>query len=167
MVVVACVLALTPIISAQTLTPPLHQAVISGDRAAVQRLIRSKADVNAANRYGVTPLSLAAQRGHADLVDLLLKAGASVTRAEAKLPDGQTLLMHAARTGSVASVKALIAAGSTLNARETRTGTTAVAWAATSNRGDAVRVLAVAGAVLNVLSKVTPYPPPQNGVLLS
>jgi ankyrin repeat protein len=167
LVVVACVLALTPMVSAQTQTTPLHQAVLSGDRAAVQRLIRSKADVNAANRYGVTPLSLAAQRGHADLIDLLLKAGASVKMAEAKLPEGQTLLMHAARTGSVASLKALLAAGSSLNARETRTGTTAVIWAATSNRGDAVRVLAEAGADLDVLSKVTSYPHTQNGVLLS
>jgi ankyrin repeat protein len=158
---------LTPIVSAQAQTTPLHQAVLSGDRGAVQRLIRSKADINAANRYGVTPLSLAAQRGHADLIDALLKAGASVKLAEAKLPEGQTLLMHAARTGSVASLKALIAAGSSLNARETRTGTTAVVWAATSNRGDAVRVLAEAGADLNVLSKVTSYPHTQNGVLLS
>jgi ankyrin repeat protein len=158
---------LTPIVSAQAQTTPLHQAVLSGDRGAVQRLIRSKADINAANRYGVTPLSLAAQRGHADLIDALLKAGASVKLAEAKLPEGQTLLMHAARTGSVASLKALIAAGSSLNARETRTGTTAVVWAATSNRGDAVRVLAEAGADLIVLSKVTSYPHTQNGVLLS
>ena len=163
----ACLLALMPVLSAQTQTTPLHQAVLAGDRAAVQRLIRSKADVNAANRYGVTPLSLAAQRGHADLIDVLLKAGASVKTAEAKLPEGQTLLMHAARAGSVASLKALIAAGSSLNARETRTGTTAVIWAATSNRGDAVRVLAEAGADLNVLSKVTSYPHTQNGVLLS
>jgi len=163
----ACVLALMPVLSAQTQTTPLHQAVLAGDRAAVQRLIRSKADVNAANRYGVTPLSLAAQRGHADLIDVLLKAGASVKTAEAKLPEGQTLLMHSARAGSVASLKALIGAGSSLNARETRTGTTAVIWAATSNRGDAVRVLAEAGADLNVLSKITSYPHTQNGVLLS
>ena len=167
MVVVACILALTPLLSAQTQTPSLHQAVLSGDRADMQRLIRSKADVNAANRYGVTPLSLATQRGHADLIDLLLKAGASVKMAEAKLPDGQTLLMHAARTGNVASLKALLAAGSNLNARETRTGTTAVIWAATTNRGDAIRVLAEAGADLDVLSKVTSYPHTQNGVLLS
>jgi uncharacterized protein len=167
LILVACALALTPIVSAQTQTTPLHQAVLSGDRAAVQRLIRSKADVNAANRYGVTPLSLAAQRGHADLIDALLKAGASVKLADAKLPDGQTLLMHAARTGSVASLKALIAAGSSLNAHETRTGTTAVVWAAASNRGDAVRVLAEAGADLNVLSKITSYPHTQNGVLLT
>ena len=167
LVVGACVLALAQALSAQTQTTPLHQAVVSGDGVAVQRLIRSGADVNAANRYGVTPLSLAAQRGRGDLIDTLLKAGASVKTAEARLPEGQTLVMHAARTGDIASLKALIAAGSNVNARETRTGTTAVIWAATGNRGDAVRVLAEAGADLNVLSKITSYPHTQNGVLLS
>jgi uncharacterized protein len=163
----ACLLGLTQGIAAQDGTSALHQAVLSGDRAATERQIRAGDDVNLASRYGVTPLSLAAQRGHADLVDVLLRAGASVTTAESRLPDGQTLLMLAARTGSVASLKSLIAAGSSLNARETRTGTTAVVWAATANRGDAIRVLAEAGADLNVLSKVTAYPHTQNGVLLT
>jgi ankyrin repeat protein len=166
-IVGACLVALTHGVSAQDQISPLQQAVRSGDRAAAQRLIRSGADVNAATRYGDTPLSLAAQRGHADLIDLLLKAGASVKAAESKLPESQTLLMLAARTGNVASVKALLAAGSNPNARETRTGTTAAIWAATGSHGHAIRVLAEAGADLNVLSKVTSYPHTQNGVLLS
>jgi uncharacterized protein len=166
-VLVSVIAALAPDLAAQTQTTPLQQAVLSGDRAAVQKLIRSGADLNAANRYGVTPLLLAAQRGHAGVIDVLLKAGASVTTADARLPEGQTLVMHAARSGNVASMKALVAAGSPLNARETRTGTTAVIWAAVSNRGDAVRVLAEAGADLNVRSKITSYPHTQNGVLLS
>jgi uncharacterized protein len=165
--VAACLVALTLNLSAQTRTTPLHQAVLAGDRPAAQRLIRSGADVNAANRYGVTPLLVAAQRGNAELIDLLLKAGASAKTAEAKLPEGQTLLMHASRTGNVASMKSLIAAGSNINARETRTGTTAAIWAATGNRAEAIRVLAEAGADLDVLSKVTSYPHTQNGVLLS
>jgi ankyrin repeat protein len=166
-IVAACVLALVKALSAQTVPTPLHQALLIGDRVAVQRVIASGADINAANRYGVTPLLLAAQRGRGDLVELLLKAGASVKNAEARLPEGQTLLMHAARTGDIAALKALITAGSTINARETRTGTTAAIWAATGNRAAAVRVLAEAGADLNVLSKVTSYPHTQNGVLLS
>jgi len=159
--------ALTQGLAAQSDTSALDQAVLSGDRAATERQIRAGADVNLANRYGVTPISLAAQRGHADLIDVLLKAGASVKTAESRLPDGQTLLMLAARTGNVASLKSLIAAGSSPNARETRTGTTAVTWAATSNRADAIRVLAEAGTDLNLLSKVTAYPHTQNGVLLT
>ena len=166
-IVSAGLLALTHGVSAQAQNSPLLQAVLTGERVAVQRAISSGADVNAANRYGVTPLSLAAQRGRGDLIELLLKAGASVKTAESKLPEGQTLLMHAARTGQVAAVKALLTGGSNPNARETRTGTTAAIWAATGSHGNAIRVLAEAGADLNVLSKVTSYPHTQNGVLLS
>jgi ankyrin repeat protein len=75
--------------------------------------------------------------------------------------------MLAARTGSVDAVKRLVAAGSDVNARETRTGTTPAVWAAASNRVDAIRALAEAGADLNVQSKITNYPHTQNGVLLS
>jgi ankyrin repeat protein len=75
--------------------------------------------------------------------------------------------MLAANTGSVDAVKRLVAAGSDVNARETRTGTTALVWAASSNRADAVRVLVESGADLNVQSKVTQYPHTQNGVLLA
>ncbi len=166
-IVIACLLSLTQALAAQTQTTPLHQAVLTGDHAAAQRLIRSGADVNAANRYGVTPLLVAAQRGNAELIDLLLKSGANVKTAEAKLPEGQTLLMHAARTGQIAAMKSLIAAGSNPNASETRTGPTAAIWAATGSRANAIRVLAEAGADLNVLSKITSYPHTQNGVLLS
>ncbi|HZM94344.1 MAG TPA: ankyrin repeat domain-containing protein [Vicinamibacterales bacterium] len=148
-------------------TSALHWAVRAGDAASAELLIRAGARVDAANRYGVTPLSLAARIGRADVIDLLLKSGASIKIAEATLPEGQTLTMHAARTGGVDAVKRLIAAGSDIDARETRTGTTALVWAAVSNRSDVVRALAEAGADLNIQSKVTNYPHTQNGVLLS
>ncbi len=148
-------------------TSALHWAVSTGDASTAELLIRAGARVDAANRYGVTSLSLAARNGRADLIGLLLKSGASIKTAESSLPEGQTLVMHAARTGSVDAVKRLAAAGSDVNARETRTGTTALVWAATSNRAEAVRALVEAGADPNIQSKVTNYPHTQNGVLLS
>ena len=163
----ACLVALCQTVVAQDGTSDLHLAVRAGDRTATERLIRSGADVNGANRYGVTPLSLAARNGNAELIDVLLKAGASVKTAESGLPEGQTLLMLAARTGDVDSLKRLLAAGSDVNARETRTGTTALVWAATSNHAAAVRMLAESGADVNTQSKVTAYPHTQNGVLLT
>ena len=39
-------------------------------------LLRAGANVKAANRYGVTPLSLACTNGNGAMVELLLKAGA-------------------------------------------------------------------------------------------
>jgi len=148
-------------------TSALHWAVSAGDATTTELLIRAGARVDVANRYGVTPLSHAARNGRADLIDLLLKSGVRVKAAESTLPEGQTLVMQAARTGSVDSVKRLAAAGSDVNARETRTGTTALVWAAASNRAEAVRALVEAGADPNIQSKVTNYPHTQNGVLLS
>jgi ankyrin repeat protein len=148
-------------------TRALHWAVRSGDSPTTELLIRAGAHVDTPNRYGVTPLSLAAQNGRADLIDVLLGAGAQVKTAEATLPEGQTLVMLAARTGHADAVKRLIAAGSDVNARESRTGTTALAWAAASDREEAIRALVESGADVNVQSKVTRYPHTQNGVLLS
>jgi len=148
-------------------TTDLHRAARSRDLQAAERLIKAGAGVNAANRYGVTPLSLAADNGDAPMIAALLKAGASIKTAEATLPDHQTLLMRAARTGRVDALKTLIGAGDAIDAKETRTGTTAAIWAATYNRADAVHALAEAGADLNVMSTVTAYPHTQNGVLLT
>src|SRR4029453_14775218 len=104
--------------------------------------------------------------GDARVLALLLDAGASIKSAESTLPDGQTLLMRAARAGQVDALKALIGAGANVNARERRTGTTALIWAATYDRAAAVRVLAEAEADLNATSLLTAYPHTQNGVLL-
>ena len=49
------------------------------------RLIRAGADVKAANRYGVTPLSLACINGNAAMIEKLLKAGADANAAGPKM----------------------------------------------------------------------------------
>src|SRR5437660_2279327 len=73
-------------------TTPLHRAVFSNDVPAVQRLLQSGANPSAANRYSITPISLAAMNGNAAIVEMLLKAGADSKR---NLPGGQTVLMTA------------------------------------------------------------------------
>lgn len=148
-------------------TSVLHWIVRQGDAATARLLLAAGARADAINRYGVSPLALAARHGYPELVGALLDAGAGVRAAEAGLPEGQTLLMLSARAGDVASIKRFLAAGSAPNARETRTGTTAVVWAAVANRPAAVRALADAGADLDIQSKVTAYPHTQNGVLLT
>src|SRR5688500_12578778 len=55
-------------------TTALHHAVQVNDRARVEALVRGGANVSAANRYGVTPLSLAATNGDPAVVELLLAA---------------------------------------------------------------------------------------------
>jgi uncharacterized protein len=139
-------------------TTALHWAVRADDQPTAALLIGAGADVNAANRYGVTPVSLAARNGNAALLHLLIDAGARTGVADAALPDGQTLLMHAARTGIVDAVSVLIKHGADVNARERRVGTTALIWAVTEDRAAVARTLLDAGADPNARSAATHYP---------
>ena len=54
----------------------LVDAVKSGDQTAVAALLKEKADVNATQPGGATPLAWAAERANDDIARLLLEAGA-------------------------------------------------------------------------------------------
>ena len=84
-------------------------------------LIRAGANVNAASRYGMTPIIFAAQNGEPAVVAALLKAGANPNSA---LPEGETALMTAARTGSVESIKLLVETGAKIDTKEQWQGQT-------------------------------------------
>ena len=58
------------------LNQQLIKAAEEGNLADVQGLIKQGADVNAKNKYGWTPLRLAARRGHTEIVKSLLANGA-------------------------------------------------------------------------------------------
>src|SRR5437868_3659580 len=51
----------------------LHWTVYHDDLATATLLINASANAKAANRYGVTPLSLACTNGNTEIVELLLK----------------------------------------------------------------------------------------------
>jgi ankyrin repeat protein len=121
----------------------LHWASRWNNLEAASALIKSGANVKAANRYGVTPLSLACINGSAPMIELLLKAGAD---ANTVLPEGETALMTAARTGDVNAVKALIAHGADVNFKETQRGQTALMWAAAEGNAEVVAELVERGA---------------------
>jgi uncharacterized protein len=57
-------------------TTALHWAVYHDDSETAALLVRAGANVNAVNRYGVPPLSLACSNGSGGVVKLLLAAGA-------------------------------------------------------------------------------------------
>ena len=101
----------------------------------------------------------------AEVVASLLKAGADPRTGDAALPEGQTSLMLAAGAGNVDTLTQLAAHGSNVNATESRTGTTALMWAAAENRPAAVRALAELGADVNIRSRVTDYPHTPPGVI--
>jgi ankyrin repeat protein len=89
------------------------------------------------------------------MIELLLKAGAD---ASASLPGGETALMTAARTGKIRAVKALLAGGADVNAKEVQSGQSALVWAAAEGNVEVVEALIAAGADfrLRLRSGLTP-----------
>jgi ankyrin repeat protein len=85
------------------------------------------------------------------MVDRLLAAGAN---ANAALLNGETVLMTCARAGDAGSVKALIARGAEVNAKEHEHQQTALMWAAAERHPDVVAALLQAHADIRVRSLV-------------
>jgi ankyrin repeat protein len=157
---------------------PLADAAEQRDQNSVRALLKTGADVNAAQVDGTTALHWATYNDQADTVAVLIKAGANVNAlnrygvpplaqacingnaaivkllldagadAKAKMKGGETVLMLAARSGNVDAVKALLAHGADPNARE-RLGQTALMWAAAEGHTPVVRMLLEFGADLN------------------
>jgi ankyrin repeat protein len=116
------------------------------DIAAVRALLRQGADVNAAQGDGMTALHWAAQQGDAEIVSMLVAAGANI-RATTRL-GGFTPIHLASQAGHAQIVAALIAAGSNVNAKTT-TGASPLMMAAKAGSADTVTRLVENGADIN------------------
>lgn len=155
---------------------PVADAAMQGDRAAVQSLIRQKADVNAPQADGATAIQWASYRDDFAMADLLIAAGANVKAANregatalylaalhgsskmiAKLltagadpnelgPEGETPLMLAARTGDLDCIQVLLDHHADVNAKDKLRGTTPLMWAAEQSHPEAMKVLLAHGA---------------------
>ena len=127
----------------------LHWATQADDGASVRRLLEAGAKISP-NRYGITPLFVAATQGNAAMITLLLDAGAE---ASAAAPDGRTPLMMAAQAGRPEAVRALLARGASVNACEQAQAQTALMWAAVEGHAEAVKALLAGGADSGARSK--------------
>jgi ankyrin repeat protein len=142
----------------------------------------STEDINATQPDGMSALFWAVYYGEADMVSLLLDAGAdanvqnrygltpliqsSITGngeiismlldagadANARTLQGDTALMNAAKAGSVQGVQALIEAGAGVEARDGYSFQSPLMWAAAFNQAEIVRILAENGADVNARS---------------
>jgi len=151
-------------------------AAMKGDKAAVQTLIRQKADVNLPQADGATAIQWAAYRNDLDIADLLIAAKADVKapnhdgatplrlasingsapmiqrllKAGADVNEassnGETALMFAARNGNPDAVKVLIDNKADVNAKEKLRGTTPLMWAAEQAHPEAIKLLLASGA---------------------
>ena len=145
---IALVFTLSLSLGAQAPVPsPVADAAERGDVAAVKSLLKDGADVNAAQGDGMSALHWAADRGQAELAELLVYAGAN-TSAQTRI--GQYMPLHlAAKSGSAAVAKALLQAGADVNARASSSGATALHLAASSGNAETVTVLIDAKADVN------------------
>ena len=104
-------------------TTALHWAADLDNLAIADLLIRAGARVDAANDLGAVPLHLACTNRSVPMVDRLLESKAN---PNAKLLDGETVLMTCARTGEAKAVKALLVHGADPKAKETEHDQTAL-----------------------------------------
>ncbi len=73
------VVLLTLVWSSLAFGGEIHDAAENGDLTKVEALLKDNpALVSSKNNYGATPLHMAAQNGHRDVVELLLAKGAEV-----------------------------------------------------------------------------------------
>lgn len=131
----------------------LHWAAHVDDLVIADLLIRAGARPGAANDVAATPLHLACTNRSAPMVERLLAAGAN---ANAKLLNGETVLMTCARAGDARAVKALVMHRADVNAKESAHDQTALMWAAAQRHPDVVRLLVETGADIRARSRTYP-----------
>ena len=180
--ILGSLLLLLPIAAFAAAPADVADAVMRGDKAAVQKLLDQRADVNAPQADGATAMHWAVFRSDKEMVDLLIRAGANPKVANRdgatplwlasvngdaaiiaslikggadsneKLPLGRSPLMAAARTGNVEAIKVLLDNGAQVNTKETLRGTTPLMWAADEGHAPAIKFLIQRGADIKAQS---------------
>src|SRR6185503_10552789 len=108
LVCISATLAFSVFPAAGSADDAILRAVQSDDAAAVARLIRERANVDAREQDGATPLSWAAMRSNIAIAELLLKAGADPNLANEM---GVSPLSLAVANGSAAMTALLLQKG--------------------------------------------------------
>lgn len=116
----------------------LMRAVKIEDVDRVRTLLYAHVDTNERNYAGITPLTVAAEKGNLEIVKLLVESG----QADVNLTSsyGITPLIAACAAGQTETVKYLIAHGADAAAKD-NTGKSALQYAATANNPDLMAIL--------------------------
>jgi hypothetical protein len=133
----------------------LHEASERGDIRAVQRILKGGLQVNIKDENGETPLHRAAFFGYSEIVDLLLKHGASVdarSYVTVALTGGDTPLQLASIKGHVEIVKLLLEHHANVNSTDglLLTPLHSAAW---KGYTEIVKLLLEHGADVNAINK--------------
>jgi ankyrin repeat protein len=92
----------------------LSKCIKRGDVIGVRALVASGVPVDSRNRFGWTPLMLAAKSGHTGIVDYLLSAGASVGSVN---NFGASPLAYATLSGECSVIQSLLSAGAPVDVK--------------------------------------------------
>ncbi|MDP2390990.1 MAG: ankyrin repeat domain-containing protein, partial [Acidobacteriota bacterium] len=137
--VLVVTLVLTAALGAQQRVSPIADAAMRGDKAAVRDLLKQGADVNGAQGDGMSALHWAAERGDAELAEMLIYAGANIA---AVTRIGQYTPLHlAAKSGSAPLARTLLKAGADVNARSTNSGASPLHLAASAGSAEIINIL--------------------------
>ena len=125
----------------------LIKAAVKGDKTQVALLLKSNRDIiNAKDKDGDTALICAAEYGHKEVVDSLLRMKPDIN---AKGKDGDTALICAAYKGHTEVVNSLLRMKPDINAKD-KNGDTALIYAAANGHKEVVDALLKNGADINV-----------------
>lgn len=132
---------------------PLHMAAWGKDVPTLEAAIRMAPDINARNRFGMTPLHTAVDRANDAMVRCLIDAGADL---EAKDCDGHRPLMYALMgSGRPRIAKLLIRAGCDVQTPDPKWKSIPLPFAARINQASVVEAMVKAGADINVFDPNT------------
>lgn len=120
----------------------LAEAVLLGNRTAVENFLAVGVDPNEAEPDGTTPLMRAVHGQMPETAQLLVEAGADVRKANSY---GVTALYVAARAGDSVATQMLLTAGADANAALPASGETVLMTAAKAGNPDVVRLLLTGG----------------------
>lgn len=94
----------------------LYSIVSDSPIEMIENIIKSGGDVNTVNKLGQTPITVALAQKNADLVKLLILAGADINN----IPDGQNILHFAySKKAPIELMEALIDSGISINSTDT------------------------------------------------
>ena len=124
----------------------LHAAAYQGDIATIERLAAAKANVNAVDDYGRTPLHVATFAKQRDAIRTLIKSGANPGQLERDRYDAVTI---ASVADDEETLRVLLSLGASAKLTTSRYDGTALIAAAHLGHDGVVRQLIAAGAPLD------------------
>jgi ankyrin repeat protein len=127
----------------------IHEAAFFGDLTKARALLRKNESLaRNEDTASVTPLHVAARRGHLSVAELLIRRGALVDGRDA---EGATPLMFAAEAGELPTAELLLNSGADPNAHSPVGGDTVLHLAARGGNAQLAELLVKRGARVNVV----------------